>query len=361
MQVLILPGDGIGPEIANAARRGLEALDARFALGLQLSEGRVGLAALERDGTTWPDAAEAAVRAADLTILGPVDTAAYPPPEEGGVNPSAAVRTRLELYANMRPSRALKGVPALAPGMDLLVARENTEGFYADRNMFAGSGEFMATEDVGLAVRKITRRGSERIARAAFAAARDRRRKVTVVHKSNVLKHTDGLFERVAYEVGAEWPDVEVDDVHVDAAAALLVREPERFDVLLCTNMFGDILSNLAAELSGGLGLGGSINAGEAVAVAQAAHGSAPEIAGKDTANPSALLFSTAQLLAWKGTREQNNTLMEASRVLERAVETLLSSPETRTPDLGGPLGTRAFADRVVAGISAGQDALRSR
>ncbi|MCY4502070.1 MAG: isocitrate/isopropylmalate family dehydrogenase, partial [Alphaproteobacteria bacterium] len=161
MQVLILPGDGIGPEIANAARRGLEALDARFALGLQLSEGRVGLAALERDGTTWPDAAEAAVRAADLTILGPVDTAAYPSPEEGGVNPSAAVRTRLELYANMRPSRALKGVPALAPGMDLLVARENTEGFYADRNMFAGSGEFMATEDVGLAVRKITRRGSE--------------------------------------------------------------------------------------------------------------------------------------------------------------------------------------------------------
>ncbi len=123
MQVLILPGDGIGPEIANAARRGLEALDARFALGLQLSEGRVGLAALERDGTTWPDAAEAAVRAADLTILGPVDTAAYPSPEEGGVNPSAAVRTRLELYANMRPSRALKGVPALAPGMDVLGTR----------------------------------------------------------------------------------------------------------------------------------------------------------------------------------------------------------------------------------------------
>ena len=248
MQVLILPGDGIGPEIAAAARRALEALDARFALGLQLSEGRVGLAALERDGTTWPDAAEAAIRAADLAILGPVDTAAYPPPEEGGVNPSAAVRTRLELYANMRPSRALKGVPALAPGMDLLVARENTEGFYADRNMFAGSGEFMATEDVGLAVRKITRRGSERIARAAFSAARDRRRKVTVVHKSNVLKHTDGLFERVAYEVAADWPEVEVDDVHVDAAAALLVREPERFDVLLCTNMFGDILSNLGGR-----------------------------------------------------------------------------------------------------------------
>ena len=142
--------------------------------------------------------------------------------------------------------------------------------------------------------------------------------------------------------------------MHVDAAAALLVREPERFDVLLCTNMFGDILSNLAAELSGGLGLGGSINAGDRVAVAQAAHGSAPDIAGRDEANPSALLFSTAQLLAWKGVREQNNTLMEAARVLEGAVETLLASPETRTPDLGGPLGTRAFADRVVAGISEG-------
>ena len=353
MHVLILPGDGIGPEITAAVRQALAALDTRFALGLHLSEGRVGLAALEQDGTTWPDAMEAAVRAADLTVLGPVDTAAYPPPNEGGVNPSATMRIRLDLYANMRPSRALPGVPALAPGMDLLVARENTEGFYADRNMHAGTGEFMATEDVALAVRKITRRGSERIARAAFAAARNRRRKVTIVHKSNVLKHTDGLFERTAYDVAAEWPEVEVDDMHVDAAAALLVREPERFDVLLCTNMFGDILSNLAAELSGGLGLGGSINAGDTVAVAQAAHGSAPDIAGRDIANPAALLFSTAQLLAWKGEREQSNALMEASRTLERTVETLLASPGTRTADLGGPLGTRAFADRVVADLLA--------
>ncbi|MDD9983746.1 MAG: isocitrate/isopropylmalate family dehydrogenase [Gammaproteobacteria bacterium] len=353
MHVLILPGDGIGPEITAAVRQALAALDTRFALGLHLSEGRVGLAALEQDGTTWPDAMEAAVRAADLTVLGPVDTAAYPPPSEGGVNPSATMRIRLDLYANMRPSRALPGVPALAPGMDLLVARENTEGFYADRNMHAGTGEFMATEDVALAVRKITRRGSERIARAAFAAARNRRRKVTIVHKSNVLKHTDGLFERTAYDVAAGWPEVEVDDMHVDAAAALLVREPERFDVLLCTNMFGDILSNLAAELSGGLGLGGSINAGDTVAVAQAAHGSAPDIAGRDIANPSALLFSTAQLLAWKGEREQNHALVEASRTLESTVETLLGSPETRTADLGGSLGTRAFADRVVADLLA--------
>ena len=353
MHVLILPGDGIGPEISTAVRQALEALNTRFALGLRLSEGRVGLAALEHDGTTWPDAAEEAVRAADMTILGPVDSAAYPPPTEGGVNPSATMRIRFDLYANMRPSRALPGVPALAPGMDLLVARENTEGFYADRNMHAGTGEFMATEDVALAVRKITRRGSERIARAAFAAARNRRRKVTVVHKSNVLKHTDGLFERTAYGVAAEWPDVEVDDVHVDAAAALLVREPERFDVLLCTNMFGDILSNLAAELSGGLGLGGSINAGDSLAVAQATHGSAPGLAGRDIANPAALLFSTAQLLVWKGEREQNRTLTEAARTLERTVETLLASPQTRTPDLGGSLGTRAFADRVVAGLLA--------
>ena len=353
MHVLILPGDGIGPEITAAVRQALTALDTRFALGLRLSEGRVGLMALEQDGTTWPGATEAAVRSADLTVLGPVDTAAYPPPTEGGVNPSATLRIRFDLYANMRPSRALPGVPALAPGMDLLVARENTEGFYADRNMHAGTGEFMATEDVALAVRKITRRGSERIARAAFAAARSRRRKVTVVHKSNVLKHTDGLFQRTACDVAADWPEVEVDDLHVDAAAALLVREPERFDVLLCTNMFGDILSNLAAELSGGLGLGGSINAGDNVAVAQAAHGSAPDIAGRDIANPAALLFSTAQLLAWKGEREQNRALAEASRTLERTVETLLAAPETRTADLGGPLGTRAFADRVVAGLLA--------
>ena len=355
MQVLILPGDGIGPEIAAAARRALEALDARFALGLQLSEGRVGLAALERDGTTWPDTAEAAVRAADLTILGPVDTAAYPPPEEGGVNPSAAMRTRLDLYANMRPSRALQRAyrrsrPAWTCWSRGRTRRASTPTATCSR---VRASSWRPRMSAWRCARSPATAPSGSPA-PPFAAARDRRRKVTVVHKSNVLKHTDGLFERVAYEVAADWPEVEVDDVHVDAAAALLVREPERFDVLLCTNMFGDILSNLAAELSGGLGLGGSINAGDTVAVAQAAHGSAPDIAGKDIANPSALLFSTAQLLAWKGAREQNNTLMEASRVLERTVETLLASPETRTPDLGGPLGTRAFADKVVAGISEG-------
>ena len=348
MKVLILPGDGIGPEISAVARRALEALDRRFGLGLRIETGRIGLAALASDGSTYPDAARKAVGDADMTLLGPVDTAAYPPPEEGGINPSAAMRKGFDLFANMRPSRTVAGVPARVPAMDLVVARENTEGFYADRNMFAGSGEFMATEDVALAVRRITRRGSERIARAAFAAAAERRKRVTVVHKANVLKYTDGLFEGVAREVAREFPDVLVEDEHVDAMASLLVREPERFDVVLCTNMFGDILSNLAAELSGGLGLGGSVNAGETVAIAQAAHGSAPEIAGRDVANPAAFLFSTAQLMAWKAGRERNNALMEAGRILRTGVDDLLSDPDTRTRDLGGKLGTAAFGERLV-------------
>ena len=216
----------------------------------------VGLPALEAGGSTLSDDLLDRIRAAEGTILGPCDTYAYPPKQEGGVNPSATIRKELDLFANIRPSRSRKGVPSAAAGMDLVMARENTEGFYADRNMFQGSGEFMPTEDVALAVRKITREGSRRIARVAFDLAQGRRGKVTMVHKANVLKVSDGLFRDTVREVAKSHPEVELDEVLIDAMAALLVRTPEAFDVVLTTNMFGDILSDEAAELSGGLGLG---------------------------------------------------------------------------------------------------------
>lgn len=354
MRILILPGDGIGPEIMAATRRALDALNGRLRLGLKFEERAIGLAAHAKEGSTLSDATLAAVEAADGAILGPCDTYAYPPKEKGGVNPSATMRKLFDLYANIRPSRARPGVPAKAPDMDLVVARENTEGFYADRNMFLGSGEFMPTEDVALAVRKITAAGSRRIANAAFEIARSRRKKVTAVHKANVLKASDGLFLKQVREVGKAYPDVALDEVLIDAMAALLIRTPAAFDVIVTTNMYGDILSDEAAELSGGLGLGGSVNAGDKHGIAQAAHGAAPDIAGRGIANPTALMVSAAMLLEWLGARHRRNALTEAADVLQKAIDKALDDPANRTPDLGGK-ATTAVMGEAVAKVIAGK------
>jgi len=351
MKILILPGDGIGPEIMAATGAALEALNDTHGLKLAFEERVIGLASLETEGSTLPDAVIEAIEAADGTVVGPVHTVAYPPASEGGVNPSATMRKRFDLYANIRPSRARSGVPAMTPKMDLVIARENTEGFYADRNMFQGTAEFMPTEGVALSVRKITVQGSRRIAESAFDLAGRRRNKVTVVHKANVLKVSDGLFRDTVREVAKSHPEVELDEVLIDAMAALLVRTPEAFDVVLTTNMFGDILSDEAAELSGGLGLGGSLNAGDDHAIAQAAHGSAPDIAGQGIANPTALMVSVAMLLEWLGAGHGRDDLSAAAAAFNVAVDAVLADPANHTPDLGGSAKTadigRAVADAI--------------
>jgi isocitrate/isopropylmalate dehydrogenase len=227
--------------------------------------------------------------------------------------------------------------------MDLVIVRENTEGFYSDRNMYMGVGEFMPTPDVALSVRKITAQGSARIARTAFEMARARRRKVTVVHKFNVLKVTEGLFLREVRTVAQDYPDVQVEEQLVDSMTAMLVRDAARFDVVLATNMYGDILSDEAAELSGSLGLAASINAGAAHCMAQAQHGSAPDIAGQDKANPASLVLSAAMLLGWLAQKHKRGNYATAQGIIERSVDALIENPATRTPDLGGPLGTRMF------------------
>ena len=350
MKILLLPGDGIGPEIMAATERAMTALDRRFGIGFSFETADVGAPALAATGSTVPDGLIERARTFDAVLLGPVDTASYPPADQGGINPSAAFRRGLDLYANIRPSRTRPGVPALAQ-MDLVVVRENTEGFYADRTMFAGGGEFMPTPDLALAVRKITRHGSERVVRAACEIARTRAKRLTIVHKGNVLKQSDGLFREAALKVAADYPDIEIDEVLVDAMASLLVRQPEAYDVLVSTNMFGDILSNEAAELSGGLGLAPSVNAGDGIAIAQASHGAAPDIAGTDAANPTALIVSAAMLLDRIGRETGENVLVEAAAATEAAVDRLLALPETRTADLGGALGTGAFGDAVAAEI----------
>jgi isocitrate/isopropylmalate dehydrogenase len=351
MRLLALPGDGIGPEITAATLHVLDALQARLPLGIEVEEADIGLKALKEQGTTLPDAVLSRVPEVDGVILGPVSHYDYPPKDKGGPNPSGELRTRFELYANIRPCRSREGLSILRKPMDLVIVRENTEGFYSDRNMFAGTGEFMPDPDMALSVRKVTARASSRVARAAFEIARGRRQKVTAVHKANVLKLSDGLFLREVRKVAAEFPDVELNELIVDAAAAHLIRSPDRFDVVVTTNMFGDILSDEASELCGSLGLGGSINAGDDVCVAQAQHGSAPDIQGQGAANPTSLILSLAMLLDWLGRRHGRGDLRDGAGRIEAAVEAALADPASRTRDLGGPLGTQGFADRVAGAL----------
>ena len=339
MRMLCLPGDGIGPEITSAARAVVDASGAAVAW----SEAAIGFAALDAVGTTIPDDIIAAARAADGILLGPVSHNLYPPVAAGGKNPSGTLRKALELFANIRPARSYDGVPTpTGATADMVIFRENLEGFYADRNMVSGGSEMMVSPGIAIAIRKITEQGSTRIARAAFDAAASRRRKVVAVHKANVMRTTCGLFLDACRAVAKTCPDIEYSEMLVDAAAAHMVRDPAQFDVIVTTNMFGDILSDLAAELSGGLGLAGSLNLGAAHAVAQAQHGSAPDIAGRNIANPTSMILSASMLLAHLGIREP------AARI-DRALARCLARPSTRTRDLGGSLGTRAFAKTVIA------------
>ena len=348
MEILVLPGDGIGPEITAATMSVLEEANKRFALDLKFRSEEIGFASLEKRGSTLPPDVLEAVRRSDGAILGPVSHLDYPPRDRGGINVSGEIRKVFDLYANIRPSRSRKGLSFAGNEMDLVIVRENTEGFYSDRNMVTGPGEFMPTEGVALSIRKITAFASNRIARTAFELAVTRRKKVTAVHKANVLKLTEGLFLREVRKVAKDFPGVALEEIIVDAMAAHLVRNPARFDVIVTTNMFGDILSDEAAELSGSLGLAASLNAGSDCGVAQAQHGSAPDIAGQDRANPTSLIVSAAMLLEWLGTRHKNPAFSKAAASMEAAVDAALADPATRTADLGGKLGTHAFATAVV-------------
>lgn len=349
MKLVVLPGDGIGPEIVAATEAVLDTVTQRYQLGITKIRDIAGHASKERYGrAVRPELVEIA-RDADAMLLGPTSTLEY----AGDPGPSAVFRKALDLYANIRPARTYPGLPGRVGPMDLVVVRENTEGFYADRNMTRGSGDILVTPDVAIAIRKITRQGSERIARAGFELAMRRPRKqVTLVHKANVLTVSDGLFLATCHDVARDFPEVSVEELIVDAMMAHVVRNPAHFDVIVTTNMFGDILSDLTAEMSGSIGMGGSLNAGAAKAMAQAAHGSAPDIAGRDLANPMSLVLSAALLLEWQGRRTGASRFAEAAAAIDAAVAACLEAGE-KTRDVGGKLGTREVGEALVRRLSA--------
>ena len=354
MDILIVQGDGIGPEITGATLAAMAALQKKFGLDLRLEHADCGLVSLKQRGVTVRDEDIEKAKKADGVVLGPMSVREYPPVEKGGINVPAAFRTRLELYANIRPSYVRPGLRSVAQKMDLVMVRENLEDFYVDRNMFQGVGEFRPTEEVVIAMGKITATGSRRIARAACEIAiRRPRKKLTIVHKNPVLKMYHTLFLDESLKVAREFPELQVEDLLVDAVTALLIRTPERFDTILTTNMFGDILSDEAAELAGSLGLAASLNRGDRSAVANAGHGSAPDIAGKDLANPASLMLSTAMLFEHLGATRKDKGMSAAAAAFTRAVDKMIGSPETRTRDLGGRLGTKAFGDAVAKAVLA--------
>ncbi|SNY25294.1 isocitrate/isopropylmalate dehydrogenase family protein [Paractinoplanes atraurantiacus] len=340
----VLFGDGIGPEIVPAA---VAVVDAALPAAVEWVEVPVGLSAIGSHGTAVPEETLTALAGLDGWLLGPHDSAAYPEPHRSQLNPSGTIRKHFDLYANIRPARAYEGGNPVVPGTDLVIVRENTEGFYADRNTYAGTGEFMPTPDVAISLGIITRPGVERIARTAFELAMRRDKRVTVVHKANVLKLTTGLFRDVCREIGRSYPAVTVDDFHIDAMTAHLVRRADAFDVIVTENMFGDILSDLTGEIAGSLGIAPSINSSATHAMAQAAHGSAPDIAGLNLANPAAMILSAALLLDWLGTKHGDDRLRAAAIHIERSVEATIRAGIS-TPDLGGTDSTTDFTAAVA-------------
>jgi isocitrate dehydrogenase (NAD+) len=327
--IAVIRGDGIGPEIMHATLRVLDTLDA----GLNYEFVEAGLAAQEKFGELLPAATLESIARHRIALKSPLST----PIGGGFASLNVELRKRFDLYANVRPAISMPGTKSRYEGIDIITVRENTEGAYI------GEGQALSADgETATLTQKVTRRGSERIARYAFDLARNvGRKKVTIVHKANILKSTSGLFLKVAREVAANYPDIVCNEMIVDNTCMQLVMNPHQFDVIVTTNLFGDIISDLCAGLVGGLGLAPGANIGTEAAIFEAVHGSAPDIAGKGVANPCALLLGACQML-------DHLDLKDHAQRLRAAIRATLVAKDRVTPDLGGSGTTETFADALI-------------
>lgn len=327
--IVVIRGDGIGPEIMDAALRVLDAVDS----GFEYRYADAGITALEKAKELLPEETLELIQEYKVALKGPLTT----PVGKGFRSLNVALRRHFDLYANLRPALSFPGTGQRYDHVDIITVRENTEGLYA------GEGEKVSDDGEraeSLAV--VTRTGCERIVRFAFDTARKSgRSKVTAVHKANILKSTSGMFLDVAREVSKKYADIEFNDLIVDNCCMQLVINPHQFDVIVTTNLFGDIISDLCAGLVGGLGMAPGANIGDGIALFEAVHGSAPDIAGKKIANPSALMLAAALMLGYLGMEDKAQRIRDAIRRTVR-------DKATRTPDLGGSLNTDQFADAVL-------------
>jgi len=326
--VTLIPGDGIGPEITEAV---IAVLDASGA-DLQYDEHDAGITALRETGELIPASLMASIRQHKVALKGPLTT----PVGEGFKSINVTLRQIFDLYQNIRPCKTIHGVSTRFENVDLVLFRENTEGLYSGFEIYDPRNE------IADAIARISRRGSERIIHAAFEyAVKHNRKKVTIVHKANIMKQSSGLFLRVGMNIAKEYPEIEVEERIIDNMCMQLVMYPERYDVLVTTNLFGDILSDLCAGLVGGLGVVPGANMGKDCAIFEAVHGSAPDIAGQNKANPTALLQSAIMML-------KHIDQFEVADRVERALFATLKKSDLRTADLGGVSSTAEFAEHVI-------------
>jgi isocitrate dehydrogenase (NAD+) len=333
-RITLLPGDGIGPEVTEAAVQVIEAS------GVEVEWDRhrvIGQTAVERGRPALPPDVIDSLHETGVALKGPVTT----PVGQGFTSVNVQLRQRLDLYANLRPCRVLPGIQTPFPDTDLIIVRENTEGLYS------GIEHYDDRLEIADSIARVSRRGSERIVRFAFEYARQQGRdRVTLAHKANILKKSSGLFLDVGREVAAEYPGIEFDDHIIDALCMELVMHPEAFDCIVSTNLFGDILSDIAAGLVGGLGVTAGANIGDDSSVFEAVHGSAPDIAGQNVANPTALILSSVLML--RHLEEE-----AAASAIERALEDQYREGTALTPDVGGDASTAGFADALGDRVAA--------
>lgn len=327
--ITVIPGDGIGPEIMQATLRVLDALDC----GLEYEFAVAGLAALDQGEELIPQATMDSIRRNHVVLKGPLTT----PVGEGFKSINVTLRKEFDLYANVRPVVSMPGTRSHFDNIDIITVRENTQGAYlAADSKVSADGETAESKMV------VTRKGCDRITHYAYELARrEGRKKVTIVHKANILKTVSGMFLEVARQAASEYPDIETEEMIVDATCMKLVMDPWRFDVIVTTNLFGDIISDLCAGLVGGLGLAPGANIGEHAAMFEAVHGSAPDIAGQKIANPCALMLGAAQMLSHIGMEER-------ARRLRAAIRATLADGDRVTPDVGGNGTTSGMADAII-------------
>jgi len=346
----ILNGDDIGHEIVPETIAIMEAAAQRTGLKIEWEQLPIGRTAFDALGTTMPGDTLERLSKLHGWVLGPIGHQAYPK-DPAAINPHPILRKHFDLFANIRPARSYASLQSVHQNVDLVIVRENNEGFQPDRNVVAGSGEFRPSEEMTISVRVITRNGSSKVARAAFELARSRRRKLTAVHKDTVFKLGCGMFAEECRKVALEFPDVEYQEAMVDTFAMRLVMKPQQYDVVVTTNMFGDILSDEAAGLVGGLGMAPGLCAGPDKAMAQATHGSAPDIAGQGIANPFAMIMSGAMLLDWLGRHRDEAKAIQAASLIRNATDAVIDEKTRVTPDLGGFSSTREMGSAICQAL----------
>jgi 3-isopropylmalate dehydrogenase len=353
LKIGILLGDDIGLEVVPECIKVMKAAASRAGLAIDWRTLPIGKRGHEEHGNTLPAVTEAGLRELDGWVMGPIGHAAYPRGDPTWVMP--AVRKKFELFAAVRPSRSYANLASVHKDVDIVFVRELSEGMLYSETVIAGAPEFRPNDDITIATRVITRKGSSRVAREAFEIARTRaRKKVTAAHKEPVYRLACGMFAEECRKVAREYPDVEFEEAMIDTISMKLVMAPQQYDVVVTTNQFGDILTDIGAGLVGGLGLAPGLCVGARQAMAQATHGSAPDIAGRNIGNPYAMIMSGQMLLAWLGRKRGEPKATAAAQRIATAVEKVIAEGKHLTRDLGGQAGTGEMGDAIAAAVQQG-------